>query len=96
VVYDYIPGQERGNVDFVRNNGLGLVALHGAGEVVNAVRTLIRTPDRLEAIRQNQESVAPRRSSRRIAALIAQIANTGTIPAQDDMPAGPLRQAAVV
>jgi len=96
VGYDYIPGQERGNFDFVRNNGLGLVALHGAGEVVNAVRTLIRTPDRLETIRQNQESVAPRRSSRRIAALIAQIANTGTIPAQDDMPAGPLRQAAVV
>ncbi len=96
VVYDYIPGQERGNVDFVRNNGLGLVALHGSGEVVNAVRTLIRTPKRLEAIRQNQESVAPRRSSRRIAALIAQIVNTGTIPAQDDMPAGPLRQAAGV
>lgn len=96
VVYDYIPGQERGNVDFVRNNGLGSVALHGSGEVVNAVRTLIRTPERLEAIRRNQESVAPRRSSRRIAALIAQIANTGTIPAQDDMPAGPLRQAAGV
>ncbi|HZY99264.1 MAG TPA: glycosyltransferase [Candidatus Baltobacteraceae bacterium] len=96
VVYDYIPGQERGNVDFVRNNGLGLVALHGAGEVVNAVRTLIRTPERLETIRENQESVAPRRSSRRIAALIAQLCNTGTIPAQDDMPAGPLRQAAGV
>jgi UDP-N-acetylglucosamine:LPS N-acetylglucosamine transferase len=96
VVYDYIPGQERGNVDFVRNNGLGLVALHGAAQVVNAVRTLIRNPERLEAIRENQESVAPRRSSRRIAALIAQIANNGTIPAQDDMPAGPLRQAAGV
>ncbi|HKE36540.1 MAG TPA: glycosyltransferase [Candidatus Baltobacteraceae bacterium] len=96
VVYDYIPGQERGNVDFVRNNGLGLVALHGAGEVVNAVRTLIRTPERLESIRENQESVAPRQSSRRIAALIAQLCNTGSIPAQDDMPAGPLRQAAGV
>ena len=23
VVYDYVPGQERGNVDFVRHNGLG-------------------------------------------------------------------------
>ncbi|MBV8153163.1 MAG: glycosyltransferase [Candidatus Eremiobacteraeota bacterium] len=93
VVYDYVPGQERGNVDFVRNNGLGAVALHGAGEVVNAVRTLIRTPDRLETIRHHQETVAPRRSSRRIAALIAQLANTGTIPWQDDMPAGALRQA---
>ena len=84
VVYDYVPGQERGNVDFVRNNGLGAIALHGAGQVVQAMRTLIRTPHRLEEIRRNQERVAPVRSSRRIAALIAQIANTGTIPAQDE------------
>ncbi|MBV8689934.1 MAG: glycosyltransferase, partial [Candidatus Eremiobacteraeota bacterium] len=67
VVYDYVPGQERGNVDFVRNNGLGAVALHGSAEVVSAVRTLIRTPERLAAIRHNQGIVAPRRSSRRIA-----------------------------
>jgi 1,2-diacylglycerol 3-beta-galactosyltransferase len=85
VVYDYIPGQERGNVDFVRHNGLGAVAIHTAGEVVRAVRTMIKTPHRLEEIRANQELVAPVRSSRRIAALIAQITNTGTIPAQDDM-----------
>jgi 1,2-diacylglycerol 3-beta-galactosyltransferase len=96
VVYDYVPGQERGNVDFVRQNGLGAVAIHGSAEVVETVRTMIRRPDRLDAIRLNQELVAPVRSSRRIAALIAQIANTGTIPAQDDMPAAPLRQAAGV
>jgi 1,2-diacylglycerol 3-beta-galactosyltransferase len=96
VVYDYVPGQERGNVDFVRANGLGAVAIHGAGEVVEAVRSMIRTPERLAAIRHNQEIVAPRRSSRRIAALIAQVAESGTIPAQDDLPAGPLRQAAGV
>jgi 1,2-diacylglycerol 3-beta-galactosyltransferase len=84
VVYDYVPGQERGNVDFVRNNGLGAIALHGAGQVVQAVRTMIRTPHRLEDIRRNQERVAPVRSSRRIASLIAQIASTGTIPAQDE------------
>jgi len=86
VVYDYVPGQERGNVDFVRNHGLGSVAIHGAGEVVQAVRTLIRTPHRLEEIRRNQEIVAPKRSSRRIAALIAQIASNRTIPQQDDLP----------
>jgi 1,2-diacylglycerol 3-beta-galactosyltransferase len=96
VVYDYVPGQERGNVDFVRHNGLGVIALHGAAEVVSAVRTLIRTPDRLATIRHNQEVVAPRRSSRRIAALIAQIAETGTIPAQDELPAAPLVTAAAV
>ncbi|MGB6985954.1 MAG: glycosyltransferase [Candidatus Aquilonibacter sp.] len=86
VVYDYVPGQERGNVEFVRHNGLGTVAIHGAAEVVRAVRSMIRTPHRLDEIRRNQELVAPKRSSRRIAALIAQIADTGTIPAQDDMP----------
>lgn len=94
VVYDYVPGQERGNVDFVRHNGLGAVAIHGASEVVAAVRSMIRTPERLTAIRHNQEIVAPRRSSRRIAALIATITQTGTIPAQDDLPYG--LQAAVV
>lgn len=85
VVYDYVPGQERGNVDFVRNNGLGSVALHGAAQVVQAVRTLITTPHRLDQIRVNQEQVAPVRSSRRIASLIAQITETGTIPAPDEV-----------
>jgi len=94
VVYDYVPGQERGNVDFVRNNGLGAIAIHGANEVVQAVRSMIRTPERLETIRVNQEVVAPKRSSRRIAALIAQIANTGTIPPQDAMPHPTLRAVA--
>lgn len=94
VVYDYVPGQERGNVEFVRHNGLGAVALHGASEVVQAVRSMIRTPHRLDDIRRNQEIVAPKRSSRRIAALIAQIANTRTIPAQDDMAMRGLRAVA--
>lgn len=94
VVYDYVPGQERGNVEFVRHNGLGAVALHGANEVVQAVRSMIRTPHRLDDIRRNQEIVAPKRSSRRIAALIAQIANTRTIPAQDDMAMRGLRAVA--
>jgi 1,2-diacylglycerol 3-beta-galactosyltransferase len=95
VVYDYVPGQERGNVDFVRHNGLGLIALQGASKVVSAVRTLIFAPERLAAIRENQESVAPRHSSRRIAALITSITETGTIPASDDAAPPTLRAAAV-
>ena len=74
VVYDYVPGQERGNVDFVRHNGLGIIALRSAASVVSGVRGLIRAPERLAAIRHNQEIVAPRHSSRRIAALIAKMA----------------------
>ena len=77
VVYDYIPGQERGNVDFVRRNDLGSIAIHGSPEVVRAVRNLIRAPERLDQIRRNQAMVAPKRSSRQIAALIAKMANEG-------------------
>ncbi|HEY6484774.1 MAG TPA: glycosyltransferase [Candidatus Cybelea sp.] len=80
IVYDYVPGQERGNVDFVRHNGLGLIALNGAAGVVRAVKTLIDAPDRLEMIRHNQEVVAPRRSSRRIAALISEITEHAAHP----------------
>src|SRR5580698_3829308 len=96
IVYDYVPGQERGNVDFVRHNGLGAVALSGAQEVVGAVAAMLRKPERLIAIRHNQDVVAPRRSSRRIAALIAQMARDGTLPAEDELGQEPLRQVAGV
>ncbi|MGZ3498494.1 MAG: MGDG synthase family glycosyltransferase [Vulcanimicrobiaceae bacterium] len=91
VVYDYVPGQERGNVDFVRHNGIGEVAINTSAEVVRAVKRLVNSPERVSAMRHQQELVAPRRSSRRIAALIAQIANTGTIPVEDEYV--PLREA---
>ena len=91
VVYDYIPGQERGNVDFVRNNGIGVVAINSIAEIVRAVDGLVRNPRRLEAMQRNQELIAPKRSSRRIAALIAQIALRGTIPFDDEYV--PLREA---
>jgi hypothetical protein len=38
----------------------------------------------MATMRHNQELVAPKRSSRRIAALIASMANSGTIPADDE------------
>jgi 1,2-diacylglycerol 3-beta-galactosyltransferase len=84
VVYDYVPGQERGNVDFVRHNGIGLVALNSATEVKRAVERLVKSEQLLAQMRRNQELVAPKRSSRRIAALIAQMANTHTLPQDDE------------
>lgn len=84
VVYDYVPGQERGNVEFVRHNGIGEVAIHSTAEVVRAVSKLVKNEPRLELMRRNQELVAPKRSSRRIAALIAQMAISHTIPADDE------------
>jgi 1,2-diacylglycerol 3-beta-galactosyltransferase len=78
VVYDYVPGQERGNLDFVRRNDLGIVATANNAEVVRAVRALQGSPERLARIRRNQAEVAPQRSSRQIAALIARYAREGS------------------
>jgi 1,2-diacylglycerol 3-beta-galactosyltransferase len=91
VVYDYVPGQERGNVDFVRHNGIGEVALSSTAQVVRAVERLVKNESLLAHMRRNQEIVAPKRSSRRIAALIAQMATMGTIPADNEY--APLRAA---
>lgn len=91
VVYDYVPGQERGNVEFVRHNGIGEVAINSTAEVVRAVERLVKNEQRVAQMRRNQEIIAPKRSSRRIAALITSMANTGTIPADDEYV--PIRQA---
>ncbi|MDQ2872181.1 MAG: hypothetical protein M3R35_03515 [Candidatus Eremiobacteraeota bacterium] len=84
IVYDYVPGQERGNVEFVRSNGIGEVAINTSAEVVRAAKRLVRSPELLSSMRLQQELVAPRSSSRRIARLISEIANTGTIPLEDE------------
>ncbi|HZO95582.1 MAG TPA: glycosyltransferase [Candidatus Baltobacteraceae bacterium] len=76
VVYDYVPGQERGNLDYVRTNGIGVVALSTA-EVVQSVRRIVQNQERLAKMRAQQTAVAPRGSSRRIAELIAQMSRIG-------------------
>ncbi len=76
VVYDYVPGQERGNLDYVRTNGIGVVALTTA-EVVQSVRRIVHSQERLTKMRAQQTAIAPRGSSRKIAELIAQMAVTG-------------------
>ncbi|MDQ2991732.1 MAG: hypothetical protein M3R30_02780 [Candidatus Eremiobacteraeota bacterium] len=80
IVYDYVPGQELGNVEFVRENDLGAVALGGPNDVIAAVRGLLADRRRLETIRERQRAVAPVRSSRRIAHLIAEMATSGVLP----------------
>ncbi|HTJ28646.1 MAG TPA: glycosyltransferase [Candidatus Limnocylindria bacterium] len=79
VVYDYVPGQERGNLDYVRTNGIGVVALTTA-EVIQSVARIVHNQERLAKMRAQQTVVAPRGSSRRIAELIAQIASSGRTP----------------
>jgi 1,2-diacylglycerol 3-beta-galactosyltransferase len=73
VVYDFIPGQEFGNLEYVRTNGIGVVALT-TNDVVRSVRRIVANLERLQSMRDRQASVAPRGSSRRIASLIANIA----------------------
>lgn len=73
VVYDFIPGQEYGNLKYVENNGIGVVALSG-NDVVRRVRSIVGNGKRMQTMRDCQASLAPRGSSRRIAELIANIA----------------------
>ncbi|MBV8748136.1 MAG: glycosyltransferase [Candidatus Eremiobacteraeota bacterium] len=79
VVYDYVPGQERGNLDYVRTNGIGVVALTTA-EVVSSVARIVHNQERLAKMRSQQTAIAPRGSSRRIADLIGRIALSGRRP----------------
>ena len=87
VVYDFVPGQERGNLDYVRTNGIGVVALTAA-EVVASVTRIVHNQERLAAMRARQTSIAPRGSSRRIAELIAEVAATGSVPREPVFIAG--------
>jgi 1,2-diacylglycerol 3-beta-galactosyltransferase len=73
VVYDFIPGQEYGNLKYVENNGIGVVALT-ASDVVRSVRRIVGSVERLQTMRDCQAVVAPRGSSRRIGELIANFA----------------------
>ena len=61
VVYDYVPGQERGNLDYVRTNGIGVVALTTA-EVVSSVPRIVHNQERLAKMRSQQTAIAPRGS----------------------------------
>lgn len=87
VVYDFVPGQERGNLDYVRTNGIGVVALTAA-EVVASVTRIVHNQERLVAMRARQTSIAPRGSSRRIAELIAEVAAKGSMPREPVFIAG--------
>jgi 1,2-diacylglycerol 3-beta-galactosyltransferase len=73
VVYDFIPGQEYGNLKYVETNGIGVVALT-ASDVVRSTRRIVANMERLQVMREAQAIVAPRGSSRRIAELIANFA----------------------
>lgn len=79
VIYDYIPGQEQGNLKYVRANDIGIVALT-TPSVVAAVARIVENPTLREQMRRRQAELAPRGASRRIAELIARTAAAGEFP----------------
>jgi 1,2-diacylglycerol 3-beta-galactosyltransferase len=81
VVYDYVPGQERGNLDWVRSNGVGVVAL-STQAVLASVSEIVLNGEHLTALRTQLKDVATLGSSRRIAALIGEFADRGSAPAR--------------
>lgn len=95
VIYDFVPGQERGNLEYVRSNGIGVVALNTAA-LIRSVRRIALDPDRLASMRANQATIAPRGSSRRIAELIATVASTGKLPQLPGAPESGIRPVAAM
>ena len=91
VVYDFIPGQERGNLEYVRTNGIGVVALTAA-DVVRSVRRIVSNQERLQSMRAHQKTVAPHGSARRIADLISRFA-VGDLKGKKPPPATPIAAA---
>jgi len=95
VVYDYVPGQERGNLDYVRTNGIGVVALT-TSQVISSVARIVHNQERLANMRAQQTAVAPRGSSRKIAELIGRIAIDGRRPVPAPLPAPSTKAAAAL
>jgi 1,2-diacylglycerol 3-beta-galactosyltransferase len=95
VVYDFIPGQEYGNLKYVENNGIGVVALT-ASDVVRSTRRIVANMSRLQVMREAQAIVAPRGSSRRIAELIASFAFGKFTDAQPLKPLAPIASVAAL
>ena len=95
VVYDYVPGQERGNLDYVRTNGIGVVALT-TSQVLSSVARIVHNQERLAKMRAQQTAVAPRGSSRKIAELIGRIAIDGRRPVPAPLPARSTKAAAAL
>jgi len=91
VVYDFIPGQERGNLEYVRTNGIGVVALT-TGDVVKSVRRIVSSQERLQSMRAHQKTVAPHGSARRIAELITRYA-TGELKGKKPLTPTPIAAA---
>jgi 1,2-diacylglycerol 3-beta-galactosyltransferase len=70
ILYDYLPGQEEGNVALVEEGGAGVWAPEPEA-IVSALRTWLEHPDALALARKSCRSLARPEAARDIARLIA-------------------------
>lgn len=75
ILFDYVPGQEEGNVRFVEGQGLGVFAPEPE-EVVSTLQRWLEEPTEMEAIRSRARKLADPQASRRIVATIAELLYT--------------------
>ena len=73
ILYDRVPGQEEGNVDYVVNRGAGAWCPYPR-TVVKQIRQWLSEPERLEAIRQASLALARPDSALEIARIVARLA----------------------
>jgi 1,2-diacylglycerol 3-beta-galactosyltransferase len=75
LIYDAIPGQEEGNVDYVVNQGAGAWCPFMPSTVLKQLRLLLAYPERMEKMRRASASLAKPDSALDIARVIARFAN---------------------
>jgi 1,2-diacylglycerol 3-beta-galactosyltransferase len=74
LIYDAVPGQEEGNVDYVVNRGAGAWCPLLPSTVVKHLKLLLADPRRFESMRQASARLARPDSALEIARIVARIA----------------------
>jgi 1,2-diacylglycerol 3-beta-galactosyltransferase len=74
LLYDRVPGQEEGNVDYVVNRGAGASCIFPLSSVVKQLKLLIADPEKRERMRQASVRLARPDSALDIARIVARFA----------------------
>lgn len=72
ILYHYLPGQEKGNVDYVINNGAGIWA-PDPGQIIEALRTWLEDPEVLSRFAEGSRHLAQPEATRQIARRLMQL-----------------------
>ncbi|MEW5851507.1 MAG: glycosyltransferase [Myxococcota bacterium] len=80
VISDALPGQEQGNVDLVRDHGIGRIAMRGPREVADAVGELLSSESARAHATRNALVVSRPDASRDIARALLEMGARSTAP----------------